>query len=570
MAGFRTLFSSTLLWAPWVLALALLLAAGKWMDHDQLVKWGGWVLALVLAVLHWKTEICSAAVKLANAAGLTDNVTLPACVESKNRLPARGCAFGREEILKLRAGILDDEVFLAHPMVKKGMSAIKYCKSKAKEALLNPNVAWVGFRCNDPDSTVFTDDLISWGLAPHEEGDEPAVFVNGRSTEWEVQPLCLNDEAYGGTFVAKESWNDEQKHTDAGSTPHFFSWNCESHFKTKQKDTMQMVFRRYQTACVATQLNSDHVEKDTKGWALCLYIVHAGMMECSTLRVLMNLNNGDLCFKTMSKETVRWGAVQLREKFARSKTDSFSKGSLSSMQLPEVPQTKTKKARKGAMDTLAHESLKPLGAITGVMNAEDMNILEAAKRTEIEDIAGPGQLAMDAGEGVAAEDEHKLTRDEAGSFHLYSQETDFCYVMNSACRAEDRSQLKAFFPSMKLMLQGYKKLPKYEGTGYRGIKGDDKRYKKGAIVWWWSWSSVSKDIETLQSDDFLGTVGERTLFTIQMKNAVDISSYSAYPEEAEVLLPPGTRMRVTGNLEQGNGLRQVTLVEEPPEAPVLS
>jgi hypothetical protein len=55
------------------------------------------------------------------------------------------------------------------------------------------------------------------------------------------------------------------------------------------------------------------------------------------------------------------------------------------------------------------------------------------------------------------------------------------------------------------------------------------------VVIWWSFSSCTSKLKVLSNDMFLGDSGKRTLFNITHMSAVDISPYSVYPEEAEVL-----------------------------------
>ena len=56
----------------------------------------------------------------------------------------------------------------------------------------------------------------------------------------------------------------------------------------------------------------------------------------------------------------------------------------------------------------------------------------------------------------------------------------------------------------------------------------------------------------------------RTIFNIQVLNGVDIVRYSIYQEEdseAEVLLYPGTKLKVVDAMDMGNGLFIVHLHE---------
>lgn len=61
---------------------------------------------------------------------------------------------------------------------------------------------------------------------------------------------------------------------------------------------------------------------------------------------------------------------------------------------------------------------------------------------------------------------------------------------------------------------------------------------------------------------FLGTGGERTIFQILTCHGVDIAAFSQVEAEAEVLLPAGTTLKVTGHMRQDDGLTIVTLVDD--------
>ena len=89
---------------------------------------------------------------------------------------------------------------------------------------------------------------------------------------------------------------------------------------------------------------------------------------------------------------------------------------------------------------------------------------------------------------------------------------------------------------------------------WRGVKHDlAATYKKGEKVWWWAFSSCTKEADALTSQMFLGQTGKRTLFHITCGKAVEIVAYSSFAE-AEVLLFPCTWLEVTSKLPHGNGL----------------
>ncbi|MFI9328338.1 ADP-ribosyltransferase domain-containing protein [Kitasatospora sp. NPDC052868] len=59
----------------------------------------------------------------------------------------------------------------------------------------------------------------------------------------------------------------------------------------------------------------------------------------------------------------------------------------------------------------------------------------------------------------------------------------------------------------------------------------------------------------------LGSRGKRTLFEVLPARAVGIRSFSAFTDEEEFILPPGTRLEVTDVRAERNGLCTVQLTE---------
>ena len=67
-----------------------------------------------------------------------------------------------------------------------------------------------------------------------------------------------------------------------------------------------------------------------------------------------------------------------------------------------------------------------------------------------------------------------------------THETPFYGALNASLRSKNRSDVKAFFPWMKLMLNGLYKLPLGDGSGtlqsvFRGVHGLLKREMKGDV-----------------------------------------------------------------------------------------
>ena len=68
----------------------------------------------------------------------------------------------------------------------------------------------------------------------------------------------------------------------------------------------------------------------------------------------------------------------------------------------------------------------------------------------------------------------------------------------------------------------------------------------GQVFRWWAFSSTTMDEDV--AERFMGMEGDQTLFTIDAIG-VDISAFSAYPKEKELLMLPGTCLVVKPGVE---------------------
>jgi len=215
---------------------------------------------------------------------------------------------------------------------------------------------------------------------------------------------------------------------------------------------------------------------------------------------------------------------------------------------------------------LADEPLALIGPITGIDQTPRVSLFEAAMATGVANMDSNAFVATERGAELAATDTHGLDGNETGAFTLYTMATDLYPTMNRLLRQRNRAALKPFFPYLRLLLDARYKLPKYVGVVWRGVKGVDMRaqYPKGQEVYWWAFSSTTKELSTLQNPMFLGTHGVRTIFNIQVKRGVDVVRYSIFQgqeSEAEVLLYPGTKLKVVDAMNMGGGLYMIHLEE---------
>ena len=138
-----------------------------------------------------------------------------------------------------------------------------------------------------------------------------------------------------------------------------------------------------------------------------------------------------------------------------------------------------------------------------------------------------------------------LTWDESAAIYLYSMPTSFFSHLNKALRDENRDILKPWFAYLKLLIHALEKLPSLEIDVWRGVVGDiGSKLVKNDVQTWWSVNSCSTDLKVVGL--YLGENG--TLFAIKSRSGKNISSFSTFNTECEVVLMPGTRLRVKSHV----------------------
>lgn len=173
-----------------------------------------------------------------------------------------------------------------------------------------------------------------------------------------------------------------------------------------------------------------------------------------------------------------------------------------------------------------------------------------------------------------------LTVNEIGVVALYTMpyepwEVAFYNVLNTALRSEDRVAIKPFIHVIWLLMHALKKSEIYTGSVlFRGVKKDlSSMYVKGRKFSWYSVSSCSCMAEVLENPLFLGSSGERTIFSIELNKehnrARSIKQFSLVKSEDEIILPPNSRFEVVSHLRVGAGLVMIHLKELMSLDPIL-
>ncbi|UJR29643.1 hypothetical protein I4U23_017191 [Adineta vaga] len=160
-----------------------------------------------------------------------------------------------------------------------------------------------------------------------------------------------------------------------------------------------------------------------------------------------------------------------------------------------------------------------------------------------------------------------LTKDERAAIYLYTmdwhpRDQTLSIRMNAALRTRDQKQVVPYFAYLKLFLTALSRLPSIATTVWRGIAGDlSEDYLTGMDFVWWGFSSCTESLDLLESDQFLGKSGKRTLFNIQCQSGKDIRAHSYFMGEGEILLLPGTRFQVLGKVNPAPGFHIIHVKE---------
>ena len=153
----------------------------------------------------------------------------------------------------------------------------------------------------------------------------------------------------------------------------------------------------------------------------------------------------------------------------------------------------------------------------------------------------------------------QLTINESAAVYLYTMDASFYKTLNWIPRAQNSQALEPWFMFLKLFISALEKLPSLPITVWRGITDNFRGFDfvEGQMCTWSSVNSCSSDVKV--AGVYVGPGG--TLFCIHALNGKDIAKFSANHDENEVVLMPGTCLRVKSASLDINGLYVVHLDE---------
>jgi len=116
-------------------------------------------------------------------------------------------------------------------------------------------------------------------------------------------------------------------------------------------------------------------------------------------------------------------------------------------------------------------------------------------------------------------------------------------VLNRILRDPKRTNIGKFFPYLRLLYEGISKLKPTSEKLCRGMIFD-KQYQKDEKIRFWGFSSTSVDMSVVT--EFVKEDKKSVIFYMRCQCGYDISPFSAYPKEKEVLVIPPVQFKVIG------------------------
>ena len=153
----------------------------------------------------------------------------------------------------------------------------------------------------------------------------------------------------------------------------------------------------------------------------------------------------------------------------------------------------------------------------------------------------------------------QLTINESAAIYLYTMDASFYKMFKQVVRGKNAQALKPWLMFFKLFLSALEKLPSLSITVWRGITDNfhPSDFVKDQICTWSSINSCLSDVKV--SGVYVGAGG--ILFCIHAINGKDITKYSEFQGENEIILMPGTRLQVRSASFDEHGFNIVQLNE---------
>eukprot|EP00755_Sulcionema_specki_P007630 Sspe_Gene.38767::Locus_18700_Transcript_1_1_Confidence_1.000_Length_1781::g.38767::m.38767 len=198
----------------------------------------------------------------------------------------------------------------------------------------------------------------------------------------------------------------------------------------------------------------------------------------------------------------------------------------------------------------------------GLTKVEDLTPIDGImkmKRPALEDACMDINLDGQAQQAVIAmqkRDTKGLHTELAASIHMYT--CQYLYSkLNGALRDKNRKKCEVYFPYLRVFLEGLGAMKPVPSKLYRGVSLDlSAQYPTGSTITWWAVSSCTPSEKVAKAFSTSGG----TIFVVHTETAVSIQHLSAFKDEDEWILAPGTQLKVK-QVEKTGGRWVITLVE---------
>jgi hypothetical protein len=100
-------------------------------------------------------------------------------------------------------------------------------------------------------------------------------------------------------------------------------------------------------------------------------------------------------------------------------------------------------------------------------------------------------------------------------------------------------------------------------------KNVSAEFPPGTPVTWWAFSSCTSTLTVLENNMYLGSTGDRTLFSVEAMNGRIVREHSHFVTEDEILLLPGTHMIVQSQISPAPDLYIIHLKQIIPNETLL-
>ncbi|CAF1042207.1 unnamed protein product [Rotaria magnacalcarata] len=227
-------------------------------------------------------------------------------------------------------------------------------------------------------------------------------------------------------------------------------------------------------------------------------------------------------------------------------------------------------SRTRFLDVYNEPTKKILSPIRNYENSPLVSLEESVSKLEhfIKDLKIDVWVAKQNSEEEVGNDH--LKHDERASIHLYTMCPSVPRLLNEALRIDNRECLLPWFIFFRLFLTALWKLKSVQCTVWRGMKGNyGADLRKGQKFFWWGFSSCTLSRKVFEKEQFLGNYGVGTLFKIECTHGKNITNYSYYENEEEVLLLPCSYFEVLNVGLEENDMCIIHVKQLPPPVSLI-